>query len=60
MTGTLSFSERQLGLLISVLLALMIRIMSASARHGAMSMKGFKALGLGSGLGFSLNGALGS
>lgn len=58
MAASLSVPERQIGLLISVLLALMGLVMAAVARHGVMSLHGFMALGLGVGLVLLLGGAL--
>ena len=58
MTETLSISERRIGVVLSVLLALMGLVMAAAARHGVMSTHGFMALGLGIGLAFLLAGAL--
>lgn len=47
MTGTLSVSERRIGM---ILLALMGLSMAAAARHGVMSAHGFMARGPGTGL----------
>ena len=58
MIATLTVSERQTGLLLSILLALMGLAMAAAARHGVMSVHGFMALGLGTGLAFLLAGSI--
>ena len=58
MTVSLSVAERQIGLLLSVLLALMGLAMAAAARHGVMAVHGFMALGLGVGLAFVVGGAI--
>ncbi|MFV0246019.1 MAG: cytochrome-c oxidase, cbb3-type subunit I [Qingshengfaniella sp.] len=58
MTGTLSIPERQFGLVLSILVAIMGLAMAATARHGVMAVHGFMALGLGLWLVFVLGGSL--
>ncbi|MFD2857967.1 hypothetical protein ACFSZS_28925 [Seohaeicola zhoushanensis] len=50
MTATLTYSERRVGLALSVLLTLLGFAMAAAARQGVMSVHGFMALALGLGL----------
>ncbi|MFV0643385.1 MAG: cbb3-type cytochrome c oxidase subunit I, partial [Sphingomonadaceae bacterium] len=47
MTSTLSLTERQVGLALSILLALLGLVMAATARHGVMAVHGAMALGIG-------------
>ena len=58
MIRSLSISERQAGLLLAALLAVLGLVMAASARHGVMAAHGFMALAFGLGLVFLLGGAL--
>ncbi|MBP9047078.1 MAG: cytochrome-c oxidase, cbb3-type subunit I [Tabrizicola sp.] len=58
MTASLTTSERQIGIGLSVALALMGLVMAAAARHGVMAVHGSMAAALGLALVFRLGGAL--
>ncbi|WP_322866219.1 cytochrome-c oxidase, cbb3-type subunit I [Aquicoccus sp. G2-2] len=58
MTATLTYSERRLGMVLAVALALLGLLMAASARHGVMAVHGWMALVIGLVLVFIIGGSL--